>query len=397
MTLISDLVSASAHLHSTTDLSDEDHDHRIRDCVAYFRQLSSTKALSSVADDETLLDHFDPSADSIAYLFILRVQIQTSQERTSEKLPTNLRPMGKLWSRAVRFLKKFDNIHIRYAGQEWRQLIEVVAQDHLRYFLYGAMVYMALKQWRKSSHFLEVVISMPTTSVVSMVMVEAYKKWVLVGLLEKGKLCSPPGITSPHVVKMYQSLARPYITLAHTFERGDMSRLRAEVDAAGEVWCMDNNLGLVSQVVNAFYRHTVVRLGRTFAALTVADLAKQALPPSTSKEVAESTIASLIMSGALNATLLHPPNHVGPTMLRFTAMPSFPRLSDEVDMQVQLKGEQQSLETLMGHLVESNHHLGLSDEYVEYVHKGQGWVNSGDVNLTEEDGFDMDEDIMGDP
>lgn len=60
--------------------------------------------------------------------------------------------------------------------------------DYLRYFLYGAMVYMALKEWHKAFHFLGTVISMPTTSSVSLVMVEAYKKWILVGLLSKGKV-----------------------------------------------------------------------------------------------------------------------------------------------------------------------------------------------------------------
>jgi len=47
---------------------------------------------------------------------------------------------------------------------------------------------MALKEWPKASHFLGTAISMPTMGSVSMIMVEAYKKWILVGLLEKGKV-----------------------------------------------------------------------------------------------------------------------------------------------------------------------------------------------------------------
>lgn len=61
-------------------------------------------------------------------------------------------------------------------------------RDYLQYFLYGGMVYMALKEWRNALHFLGIVISTPGTSSVSLIMVEAYKKWVLVGLLEKGKV-----------------------------------------------------------------------------------------------------------------------------------------------------------------------------------------------------------------
>lgn len=61
-------------------------------------------------------------------------------------------------------------------------------RDYLQYFLYGGMVYMALKEWRNALHFLGIVISTPGTSSVSLIMVEAYKKWVLVGLLENGRV-----------------------------------------------------------------------------------------------------------------------------------------------------------------------------------------------------------------
>lgn len=60
--------------------------------------------------------------------------------------------------------------------------------DYLRYFLYGGMIYMALKRWDKALHFLGAVLSMPTTGSVSMIMAEAYKKWILAGLLENGKV-----------------------------------------------------------------------------------------------------------------------------------------------------------------------------------------------------------------
>lgn len=145
-------------------------------------------------------------------------------------------------------------------------------KDYLRYFLYGGMVYTALKNWRKASHFFGIVISMPTVGTISMVMVEAYKKWVLVGLLEKGKvsynfspqpylchtrltghqLCSPPKITASHVAKMYQSLARPYVTLAHTFERGDIKTLEAEVNAARDIWCTVSSLHSFSSLCHVF-------------------------------------------------------------------------------------------------------------------------------------------------
>lgn len=225
-------------------------------------------------------------------------------------MPENLRLGGYLWSKAVLFLRQFDPIQVRYAGHEWRQLVELVVQgaeaaskarwglhrlifefisqltykqplvavplirdavlrldpssatftsihlifvrlclraraythaipiidkhichfptsseqsyhkhrqpflcarhessaafitytsglsakltyrDHLQYYLYGGMIYMALKKWSKALHFLSIVISSPIINSVSMIMVEAYKKWILVSLLEQGKVGS---------------------------------------------------------------------------------------------------------------------------------------------------------------------------------------------------------------
>lgn len=263
--------------------------------------------------------HFDPVADSLVYLFLLRAQIQAFQEESRENVPAALLPPGSLWLRIVPYLRAFDPVQVRYAGQEWRQLVELVAQaaqvvskvglsippffsivtsltffqpilavqlvrdamlrldpscavftsthlllvrlclraraythalpvldkyvcqfpasishaasrssvllcsahdssqsfitetsgissklahkDYLQYFLCGAMVYMALKKWHKAAHFLGVVISMPTVGPISMIMVEAYKKWILVSLLEKGRVS-------------YLSLARSTLTSA---------------------------------------------------------------------------------------------------------------------------------------------------------------------------------------
>ncbi len=58
--------------------------------------------------------------------------------------------------------------------------------DHLQYFLFGAMIYMGLKQWKRALLFLETVLVTPVTNNASKIQVEAYRKWVLVNLLYRG-------------------------------------------------------------------------------------------------------------------------------------------------------------------------------------------------------------------
>ncbi|KAJ5150976.1 COP9 signalosome complex subunit 3 [Penicillium canariense] len=493
MDIVEGLLTKSAQLREAARLSDEGYDRQIRANVTSLRHVMSRGSLSS---NDSLFDHFDPGADSLAYLFLLHAQIHALQEASCETVPAGLLPPGRLWSRMVSYLKAFDPVQVRYAGQEWRQLVELVGQaaqmaskpilavrlvrdamlrldpscavftsthlllvqlclrarayayalpvlnkfvchfptstshatsrssvvpcathdsslsfiteasglssnltykDYLRYFLYGGMVYSALKKWCKAAHFFGVVISMPATGSISMIMVEAYKKWVLVGLLDKGKLCSHPSMIASNVVKIYQSLAKPYVNLAQTFERGDRKALEAEIDAARDIWCADNNMGLVSQVMNAYSKHTIIGVKKTFAALTVTAIAEQASPAHTSDEATESIIASLIMSGAMEATLVQLPNRNSSTMLRFLATPSFRQLSRESRVQTRLMQERHSLEALVDSLDESNRHMGLSDEFVDSIQKGQAWARMSDVNpgMGEDAGLEIDEDLMG--
>ena len=65
-------------------------------------------------------------------------------------------------------------------------------RDHLQYFLFGAMIYIGLKDWERALLFLEIVIVSPATLTISMIQVEAYKKWVLVSLLLKGQVSTLP-------------------------------------------------------------------------------------------------------------------------------------------------------------------------------------------------------------
>jgi COP9 signalosome complex subunit 3 len=153
MTLVSDLAAASAHVHDSAKLSSGDYDRRLRELVEYLRRLLSTKALDTLANDESILDvsgscfiarmnecliellltfvflpvqRFDPAKDSIPYLFILRLQIQTAQATTGEAIPTKIQPSGLLWTRSADFLRNFDRVQVRYVGREWRELVEIV-------------------------------------------------------------------------------------------------------------------------------------------------------------------------------------------------------------------------------------------------------------------------------
>ena len=75
-----------------------------------------------------------------------------------------------------------------YITRESGLSAKLVYRDHLKYFLFGAMLYMGLKEWKRALLYLEIVILTPVASNASKIQVEAYKKWVLVSLLQKGRV-----------------------------------------------------------------------------------------------------------------------------------------------------------------------------------------------------------------
>ena len=62
--------------------------------------------------------------------------------------------------------------------------------DYLKYFLYGASIYTACRQWDRALSFFEIVLSAPVFgNSISMIQVEAYKRWCLVSILVHGRVC----------------------------------------------------------------------------------------------------------------------------------------------------------------------------------------------------------------
>ena len=75
--------------------------------------------------------NLNPSLHSLPYLLIWDYHVCSIRSETGNPFPEDVRPGGKLWSKAVHFLTGFDPVQVRYAGNEWRELVELVGQSAL--------------------------------------------------------------------------------------------------------------------------------------------------------------------------------------------------------------------------------------------------------------------------
>lgn len=158
-------------------------------------------------------------------------------------------------------------------------------------------------------------------------------------------------------------------------------------------------MGLVSQVLNTFSQHSLVKTRKVFAALTVRELSAQALTQcGDDNGFTESSIASLIMSGALDAKLVHSHLRSSESMLQLSAHLSSSPVLHENEMCKNLQIQGKLLDALSGSMEEGTSKLGLRDEFIDNFIRGQAWPTSGGMNpsFATSTGLEMEEDIMGD-
>jgi COP9 signalosome complex subunit 3 len=242
----------------------------------------------------------------------------------------------------------------------------VTSRTYLEYFLLGGMCYMALRRYDDAMLFLEVVLTAPTAlNVASTVMVEAYKKWLLVGLLRRGVTPTIPKNVGQNAIKHIRALARPYECVAEAFEFGNIQRLRAEIEAGNLMWQDDNNYGLMVEVYQAFRKFAVLKLGRTFIALSIAEVARRTSPDASNVNETKAYLGALISSGALNAVITDGSN--GDQALRF--LPSSTSAKSETAVESALAAQTQDLQVLLRHVQDTEHRLEVSREYIDYLRK----------------------------
>ncbi|EMC95924.1 hypothetical protein BAUCODRAFT_509162 [Baudoinia panamericana UAMH 10762] len=232
----------------------------------------------------------------------------------------------------------------------------------LEYYLLGAHIYIGRRNFSRARLFLEYVVLHPSQQqTVSALQVEAYKKWVMVGLLAEGKSYPLPKTHGAGVMKNIRAVAKPYDVLAECFERRDWRKYQAEMDAGTQTWHEDGNLPLVKEASTALIRYRVMDLQKTYATLPVSRVAAYlGFKP----EAALQYLLDVISSGHLHASIA--PSHdnsAANAVLRFHELtPSMTNLTADNELAAQTK----RIEDLATYVRDADRRLQLTKEYVEH-------------------------------
>ncbi|KAJ6261111.1 hypothetical protein Dda_3776 [Drechslerella dactyloides] len=253
---------------------------------------------------------------------------------------------------------------------------EVTYRDILQYYLYGAMVYMAMKKWRRASDFLQFVLSYPGTGV-SQIQVDAFKKYVLVTLLLEGREFQLPKTISSITLKACRIMARPYEAFATAYCTGNPDLLRREAALIKEIFQQDGNWGLAEQCLENFRRLGIKALTHTYSTLSVETIASRDLDVlgsrgSISTEDLERYILDMIDRKEIKASLSHipdPNSSQGATscMVSFHDLPSL-----ETDILEELEAQITRTVQITTQARQLDKKLGISKEWINYTGKAKG-------------------------
>jgi len=192
---------------------------------------------------------------------------------------------------------KYLNIDITEINNEFGHFD---AKFFLLYYYYGGMVFLAMKQYESAFFFFQVVVTTPSLAV-SHIMLEAYKKYILVSLYLHEKIVPLPKYTSNVVSRFLKPMSAPYIELAESFATHDPDQLRTIANKHQSVFQVDNNVGMVKQVIASLSRKRIQKLTKTFLTLSLSDMATRVKLRDASE--AESYLLEMIEEGTIFATI----------------------------------------------------------------------------------------------
>jgi COP9 signalosome complex subunit 3 len=131
---------------------------------------------------------------------------------------------------------------------------KVTLADLQEYYLMGAMAYLGTRKFKKAQQLLEHVLVVPSGHVANGLMLEAYKKWVLVSCLVNATVCDAcqnnhrepsdmpqdraiPRTANANAIKQVKSASKAYEALAEAYTQlGNMSKLKVQVKYGTEIW-----------------------------------------------------------------------------------------------------------------------------------------------------------------
>ena len=168
---------------------------------------------------------------------------------------------------------------------------------YLRFHYYGGIVFLAQRDYESAFHFFDRVVS-ARAIVLSAIMFEAYKKYILTALLVDGKV---PSAKNSMVLRHLKALTQPYQEFATAYSTKSVEDINKCLESNGEHFLKDKNFGLVKRCINALYNNNIRAFTKTYLTLSMTGIA-QGVKIEKNEEV-EQRLLRMIEKGEIYASV----------------------------------------------------------------------------------------------
>jgi len=274
---------------------------------------------------------------------------------------------------------------------------KIYLADLHEYYMLGSLAYIGARRFKQALLFLEHILITPAANIANGIMLEAYKKWMLVGCLANGAPSSIPRTANATAMKQVRAASKGYEALAEAFQMMNAPRLRAEAEVGVQMWAEDGNTGLVSELLDHQMRLYVSKLQRTYSAMPITLVAKYL---GMDEQHTETYLKDLIAGGYVNARLEQTPDKT--LVLRFFAdITEGPLAKTEKQQHAALLEQTMRTNKLAEQVKAADYQLSLNKDYLEHVRrlnrKAAADAAAGEaMDVSWDDSGEPEEDIMGD-
>ncbi|KAI1822047.1 cop9 subunit [Xylaria intraflava] len=372
----------------------------LMEAVGNGRLLPPTVAVEALA---TAILRLEPAGTLLTSSHVLLARLAYETNNIQPALPVIDKPIvfypGMVHHDASRLLCDPDLPPFLYISKDTGLTAPLKSPIVLEYDLLCGMMFCARRDWDKARIAFERVVSYPTKSDgCSKLMVDAYKKWILVSLLASGRHTTAPPHTITSTVKTFETLAGPYLNLATAFTTDDVQQLKLEAEKNTQLWIEDGNVGMLAEVMASYQKWRIVSLQQTYTKISMSEIRQQTKSAGTGAaldrdEDVEKLLENMIEAGMLKGAIEKSDN--GMKFLIFLS-PSTNLSEEEFENEIQ-RATANIKQLQLIHRA-TNLRLGTSKEYIKWAMRETVRDNKREWPEDLTLGFDAkvdDEDLMG--
>lgn len=109
------------------------------------------------------------------------------------------------------------------------------AKYFLTYYYFGGVIYTAMKNYSRAITFFEIALT-TLLPVMSQIMVESYKKFVLVSIIHLGSVPSLPKLSPPFIDRVLKPVCQGYLDIIPAYQSGDPMELQRTISKYHDVY-----------------------------------------------------------------------------------------------------------------------------------------------------------------